>query len=105
MTVAHVSIANQQMVEIVYISHRMDEIFALSDRNTVLRNGSYRGALTTANMHEDEVTRLMIGCSLDLSRNEATPKFGDKMLEVRNLSYPGLFEAVSFSVLSGEVVG
>ncbi|MBR2656938.1 MAG: sugar ABC transporter ATP-binding protein [Loktanella sp.] len=146
-TVAHLSIANQQMVEIaraltvdarvvvfdeptasltdaekvvlfdiindlkargvgiVYISHRMDEIFTLSDRITVLRDGAYRGTLTTADTNEDEVTRLMIGRSLDLSRDEATPEFGKTMLEVRNLTCPGLFEDVSFTVRTGEVVG
>ncbi len=146
-TVAHLSIANQQMVEIaraltvdarvvvfdeptasltdaekvvlfdiindlksqgvgiVYISHRMDEIFTLSDRITVLRDGAYRGTLTTADTNEDEVTRLMIGRSLDLSRNEAASKFGDTMLEVRNLTCTGLFEDVSFTVRAGEIVG
>jgi len=114
-TVAHLSIANQQMVEIaraltvdarvvvfdeptasltdaekvvlfdiindlkaqgvgiVYISHRMDEIFTLSDRITVLRDGAYRGTLTTAKTDEDEVTRLMIGRSLDLSVTQRGP--------------------------------
>ncbi|MCC5965372.1 MAG: sugar ABC transporter ATP-binding protein [Natronohydrobacter sp.] len=146
-TVAHLSIANQQMVEIaraltvdarvvvfdeptasltdaekvvlfdiindlkaqgvgiVYISHRMDEIFTLSDRITVLRDGAYRGTLTTAETNEDEVTRLMIGRSLDLSRNEAPRDFGKTMLEVQKLTCPGLFEDVSFSVRAGEVVG
>lgn len=94
-----------QGVGIVYISHRMDEIFTLSDRITVLRDGAYRGTLTTADTDEDEVTRLMIGRSLDLSRNEAAPQFGKTMLDVRNLSYPGLFEDVSFTVRAGEVVG
>ncbi len=146
-TVAHLSIANQQMVEIaraltvdarvvvfdeptasltdaekvvlfdiindlkaqgvgiVYISHRMDEIFTLSDRITVLRDGAYRGTLTTSDTDEDEVTRLMIGRSLDLSRDEDAPQFGKTMLEVRNLTCPGLFEEISFSVRTGEVVG
>lgn len=147
MTVANLSIANQQMVEIaraltvdakvvvfdeptasltdaekvvlfdiiadlksqgvgiVYISHRMDEIFTLSDRITVLRDGQYRGTLVTADTNEDEVTRLMIGRSLDLSRDEVAPEFGKTMLEVRNLSCAPLFEDVSFTVRTGEVVG
>ncbi|TVP71829.1 MAG: sugar ABC transporter ATP-binding protein [Rhodobacteraceae bacterium] len=147
MTVARLSIANQQMVEIaraltvearvvifdeptasltdaekvvlfdiindlkargvgiIYISHRMDEIFTLSDRITVLRDGAYRGTLITADTTEDDVTRLMIGRSLDLSRDEEPPSFGKTMLEVRNLTCPGLFEDVSFTVRTGEVVG
>lgn len=92
-------------VGIVYISHRMDEIFTLSDRITVLRDGAYRGTLTTADTNEDEVTRLMIGRSLDLSRDTAPPKLGDTVLEVRGLSCAPLFEDISFSVRAGEVVG
>ena len=94
-----------QGVGLVYISHRMDEIFTLSDRITVLRDGQYRGTLTTADTNEDEVTRLMIGRSLDLSRSEAPPEFGKTMLEVRNLSCAPLFKDVSFTVRTGEVVG
>ena len=92
-------------VGIVYISHRMDEIFTLSDRITVLRDGSYRGTLTTAETNEDEVTRLMIGRSLDLSRDVATPTLGETVLEVRNLTCAPLFKDISFSVRAGEVVG
>ncbi|TQM93931.1 sugar ABC transporter ATP-binding protein [Roseinatronobacter monicus] len=92
-------------VGIVYISHRMDEIFTLSDRITVLRDGSYRGTLTTAETNEDEVTRLMIGRSLDLSRDTAPPKLGETVLDVRDLSCAPLFEDISFSVRAGEVVG
>lgn len=92
-------------VGIVYISHRMDEIFTLSDRITVLRDGAYRGTLTTADTTEDEVTRLMIGRSLDLSRDTATPTIGKVVLEVRNLTCAPLFQNVSFSVRAGEVVG
>jgi ABC-type sugar transport system ATPase subunit len=94
-----------QGVGIVYISHRMDEIFTLSDRITVLRDGQYRGTLDTVTTDEDEVTRLMIGRSLDLTRHEAPPEFGKTMLEVRNLSCAPLFRDISFSVRAGEVVG
>ncbi|WP_114964492.1 sugar ABC transporter ATP-binding protein [Alkalilacustris brevis] len=94
-----------QGVGIVYISHRMDEIFTLSDRITVLRDGSYRGTLVTAETDEDEVTRLMIGRSLDLSRNIKTPELGDVVLEVRGLSCAPSFSDVSFALRAGEVVG
>ena len=92
-------------VGIVYISHRMDEIFTLSDRITVLRDGAYRGTLTTTETNEDEVTQLMIGRSLDLSRDIRTGELGDTVLEVRDLSCGDLFRDICFSVRSGEVVG
>ena len=92
-------------VGIIYISHRMEEIFKITDRISVLRDGQYRGTLETAQTNEDEVTQLMIGRSLDLSRNESHHELGDVALEVRGLSCGNLFQDVSFEVRSGEVVG
>jgi len=92
-------------VGVVYISHRMDEIFTISDKISVLRDGSYRGSLVTADTDEDEVTKLMIGRSLD-SENPIVPaKKGPIALEVQGLSCGDLFQNVSFKVHEGEVVG
>jgi len=92
-------------VGIIYISHRMEEIFKITDRISVLRDGQYRGTLTTAETNEDEVTQLMIGRKLDLSRNKSHHEIGDVALEVRDLSCGELFRNVSFEVRRGEVVG
>jgi ribose transport system ATP-binding protein len=92
-------------VGIVYISHRMEEIFRISDRISVLRDGTYRGTLVTADTDEDEVTRMMIGRSLDLSPNTSHYEFGAVKLAVENLSCGRLFQDVSFEVREGEVLG
>jgi len=92
-------------VGIIYISHRMEEIFRITDRVSVLRDGQYRGTLTTAETNEDEITQLMIGRSLDLSRNETHAELGDVALEVRGLSCGDLYTDVSFEVRRGEVLG
>ena len=92
-------------VGIVYISHRMEEIFTISDRITVLRDGTYRGTLIAAETNEDEITQLMIGRSLDYSRNVEHGELGDVALEVDGLSCGKLYHDVSFSVRAGEVVG
>lgn len=94
-----------QGVGMVYISHRMDEIFTISDRLTVLRDGEYRGTLITADTNEDEVTQLMIGRSLEDRGEKVTPELGDVALDVRNLSCPGLFKDISFQIHEKEVVG
>ncbi len=94
-----------QGVGIVYISHRMEEIFRISDRISVLRDGSYRGTLETAATNEDEVTQLMIGRSLDLSTNREHKEAGEVAIEVRGLSCGNLYHDVSFEVRRGEVVG
>ncbi|MDX1604709.1 MAG: sugar ABC transporter ATP-binding protein [Candidatus Competibacterales bacterium] len=92
-------------VGIIYISHRMEEIFRITDRISVLRDGSYRGTLETATTDEDAVTQLMIGRSLDLSRNLQHQEVGDVALEVRGLCCGKLYRDVSFEVRRGEVVG
>ncbi|MBG6207922.1 ribose transport system ATP-binding protein [Labrenzia sp. EL_126] len=92
-------------VGIIYISHRMEEIFRITDRISVLRDGQYRGTLETPETDEEEVTQLMIGRKLDLSRNVSHHELGDVALEVRGLECGKLFHNVSFSVCRGEVVG
>ena len=92
-------------VAIVYISHRMDEIFELSDRITVLRDGQYRGTLYTAETNEEEVTKLMIGRFLDHYFERHRRHCGDEVLRVENLTFPDLFRDVSFTVQAGEVLG
>ncbi|WP_397544392.1 ATP-binding cassette domain-containing protein [Roseovarius salis] len=92
-------------VGIIYISHRMEEIFRITDRISVLRDGQYRGTLETAETDEESVTQLMIGRKLDLSHNVAHHELGDVALEVRGLSCGDLFQDVNFEVRRGEVVG
>jgi len=92
-------------VGIIYISHRMEEIFRITDRISVLRDGQYRGTLETAKTDEDEVTQPIIGRELDLSRNVSHHELGDVALEVRGLTCGDLYEDVSFEVRRGEVVG
>ena len=92
-------------VGIIYISHRMEEIFKITDRITVLRDGQYQGTVETADTNEEAVTQMMIGRKLDLSRNAAHHELGDVALEVRGLSCGKLFHDVSFEVRRGEVLG
>ena len=92
-------------VGIIYISHRMEEIFRITDRISVLRDGQYRGTLVTNETTEDEVTQLMIGRSLDLSRAPTKHEVGEIALEVEGLSCGHLYRDVSFNVRKGEVLG
>ncbi|XKE45903.1 sugar ABC transporter ATP-binding protein [Halomonas organivorans] len=94
-----------QGVGIVYISHRMDEIFQLSQRISVLRDGEYTGTVNTAETDEESVTRMMIGRSLELDHASKPSEFGGPMLEVRGLTVKGVCSDVSFTVRKGEIVG
>ncbi|SEO21149.1 monosaccharide ABC transporter ATP-binding protein, CUT2 family [Pseudorhodobacter antarcticus] len=92
-------------VGIIYISHRMEEIFKITDRISILRDGQYQGTVVTADTNEEAVTQMMIGRALDLSRNATHHDLGDVALEVRGLSCGKLYQDVSFEVRRGEVVG
>lgn len=92
-------------VGVVYISHRMEEIFKITDRISILRDGQYQGSVATKDTDEEGVTQMMIGRKLDLTRKESHHELGNVALEVRNLSSGKAFNDVSFQVRSGEVVG
>ncbi|WP_172200524.1 sugar ABC transporter ATP-binding protein [Saccharibacillus qingshengii] len=92
-------------VSVVYISHRMEEIFAICDRITVMRDGITVDTKEIPATNFDEVVRKMVGRELTERYPKRNPKPGDVILEVRNATRRGLFENVSFNVRAGEVVG
>ncbi len=89
---------------ILFISHRFDEVFALCDTITVMRDGSYIATSRTADVTEDEIIRQMVGRSVTALFPKQPAAIGDVMLEVTGLSREGVFSDVSFTVRSGEIV-
>ncbi|WP_110113430.1 sugar ABC transporter ATP-binding protein [Bacillus sp. CGMCC 1.16541] len=92
-------------VSIVYISHRMEEIFAICDRITVMRDGKTVDTTPIPETNFDEVVRKMVGRELTDRFPSREPKLGETVLEVKAATRKGVFENVSFSVQSGEIVG
>ena len=93
-------------VSIIYISHRLEEVFALSDRITVLRDGQLAGVIEHEDIVPDNVVKLMIGKELSdatASRSLCVSK-ERTVLEVKNLCSLGKYENVSFQVKAGEVL-
>ena len=93
-------------VAIVYISHRMAEVFALGDRITVLRDGRKVGSVLPGEATPDELVRLMVGRNVDLIHSRAraaTP--GAVVLEVKGLHAASGIEDVNLTVRAGEIVG
>ncbi len=93
-------------VTIIYVSHRMPEIYRLCDAITVLRDGRHVATRPIAEVDEAELVRLMIGRALEqyFPANIAAAH-GEELLRVDNLSRDALFSDVSFAVRAGEVVG
>ncbi|MDR1487679.1 MAG: sugar ABC transporter ATP-binding protein [Deltaproteobacteria bacterium] len=90
---------------VIYITHKMDEIFAISDEITVFRDGRYIGTYDTDSINELELIRLMVARDLNEMFPEKTCQVGQVRLKVENLSRKGYFENVSFEVKAGEIFG
>jgi len=90
----------------IYVSHRMPELFRLCDKISVLRDGAYVGTLDKGEMTQDAVVQMMIGRSVQEYFGEA-PKgnLGNTVLAVQNLSSRTAFRDISFEIKAGEVVG
>ena len=92
-------------VSIVYISHRMEEIFELCDRITILRDGSYIGTEYIKDITMDDVVKMMIGREIGERFPQRDVTLGEEVIRVENLSHPRYFKDVNFSVRAGEVLG
>jgi ribose transport system ATP-binding protein len=91
-------------VTIVYISHRLEEVFELADRVSVLRDGQLVGTRNIEETDENELVAMMINRTIEqIYHKEDVPR-GEVLLETRNLSGKG-FEDISISVHRGEIVG
>lgn len=92
-------------VGIVYISHRMSELFRITDRITVMRDGEYIGTKVTKDTNLDELISMMVGRKLTDYYHRTFHKLGDNVLEVKNLTRKGVFSNINFSLKKGEILG
>lgn len=92
-------------IGIIYISHRMEEIFRISDRVTILKDGSYVDTLKTSETNEDEIIQKMVGRSVENMYHIEKPKIGNETLQVRGLTKNGVFKDINFDVHRGEIFG
>jgi len=97
---------HKQGVTVIYISHRLQEIFEIGDRITVLRNGEKVGTKSTNDVSIPEIVKMMVGRSMEEEypfKEEVKP--GEIMFQVNDLQYKGNAHQVSFSVRQGELLG
>ena len=93
-------------VAIIYISHKMDEIFRIADDITVLRDGMVVDSKPAKELTIEKVINLMVGREFDSSNYPKEDiEIGDVKLEVKNFSKAGVFNNIDFNVKSGEIVG
>lgn len=93
-------------VTCIYVSHRLEEIFAICDTVTVLRDGHLVDTLSVKELSRDTLVRMMIGRELAASLEEhAAMKIGEELIRVENLASPGKFHPISFTLHAGEILG
>ena len=102
---ALVRLLRDRGVAIIYISHRLDEVFMLADRVTVLRDGQYVGTRAIEETSEDDLISMMVGRTIE----DLFPKYettvGEAVLELRGLTRRPLTNDISMKLHAGEIVG
>jgi inositol transport system ATP-binding protein len=90
---------------IVYISHKMNEIYEISDELSVFRDGRYIGTHSSKNITRDEIIRMMVGREVSqmFPKEDVAP--GEVVLSVKNLTLDGVFSEVTFDLRAGEILG
>jgi ribose transport system ATP-binding protein len=92
-------------VAVIYVSHRLDEVKAVCDRATILRDGAYIATVPVASTSIDEMIRLMVGRDLKDKFPKTAVEPREELLRVEGLTRKGVLHDVSFSVRRGEIVG
>jgi ribose transport system ATP-binding protein len=92
-------------IAVLYVTHRLEEVFRLADRVTVMRDGRLVTTAATSMLDENELVRLMVGRELTNLYSKPNVTLGRVVLSVRNLSRRGVLQDCSFSVRAGEILG
>ena len=95
----------QRGVSMVYISHKMDEVFRIADDITILRDGKTVETHPASEMNLDQVIALMVGRKMDNVYPKEEVEIGDPILEVEGLGSKGVFKDITFNARKGEIVG
>jgi ribose transport system ATP-binding protein len=92
-------------ISILYISHRLDEIFAIADRVTVMRDGRVVDTLPASELDEEKLVRLMVGREVGNLYPKPEAEIGDVILRVSGINRGATLQDCSFEVRSGEILG
>jgi methyl-galactoside transport system ATP-binding protein/inositol transport system ATP-binding protein len=90
---------------IIYISHKLDEIYTITDKITVYRDGEFIGSGNTKDIDVSQLIKMMVGREVDEMFPKEICEIGDVKMEVKNLTYGKKFQDVSFNVRKGEILG
>lgn len=92
-------------VAIVFITHKMDEVFKITDYTTVFRDGQFIGEKATKELKKEDLIQMMVGREIDQLFPKQKAEIGEVVLSVQNLTRNGIFEDLSFDLRKGEILG
>ncbi len=92
-------------VAVLFVSHRLDEVFTIADRLTVLRDGTHIITAPVSEMTTEEIIKHMVGRELSNLFPKGEAEIGEVVLEVRHITRPGVFTDVSFQLRRGQILG
>lgn len=92
-------------ISVIFIGHKLDELFRVADKFTVLRDGKYVGTYDKNDLNEEKLIRLMVGRDVTYEKVTSSVEIGETILEVKNLSKQGNFKDISLELRKGEVLG
>lgn len=100
-----INVLKEKGIGIIYISHRLDEVFECCDSYTVLCDGRYINSGQVADINKDQLVKMIIGRELEKQYPPINEDLGDVILEVKHLTSPKAFRDINIYVRAGEVVG
>jgi ABC-type sugar transport system ATPase subunit len=95
----------KQKISIIYISHRMEELFAISDKVSVMRDGQYIGTEKTKETTKSKLVEMMVGRKIEKFFVKSEHEKFEKILEVKDLNRKGVLNNINFDLFKGEILG
>jgi inositol transport system ATP-binding protein len=92
-------------VAVIYITHKIDEVFAITDEVSVYRDAEFVGHEDSVNLTREKLIKMMVGRTIDQFFQKEKAEVGEPVLEVESLTRRGYFRDISFSVRQGEILG
>lgn len=98
-------IRKERGTTILYVSHRLEEVFEICDTITVFKDGTYVDTVKTSDINPDKLINMMVGRNITETAYDGSKKVGDTVLEVKNFSNHKTFDGINLALKKGEIIG
>jgi ribose transport system ATP-binding protein len=99
------SIRRERELTILYVSHRLEEVFEITNRISVLKDGRFMGTVNTRETDVDTIIRMMVGREINKEIYDSSKQIGEVVFEIKSLSRGDVLKDISFTIRKGEILG